>query len=62
MSQKVEKRKEHREWLLHAEEAVEGPFAMELKYWMQHWGFSRNPAVGDDVLADMVAIRGAGPE
>jgi hypothetical protein len=56
--EEVEEGEEDGEGLLHAEEAVEGPFAMEL-----HDGFGGCDAlVGDYVLAGVVAFRWAIPE
>ena len=49
---------EDAEGLLHAEEAVEGPLAVEL----DDGEVGGDPFVGDDVLAGVVAFAGAGPE
>jgi hypothetical protein len=56
--EEVEEGEEHGKRLLHAEEAVKGPFAVEL-----HDGLPLEDAgVGDYVLAGVVAFGGAGPE
>jgi hypothetical protein len=56
--EEVEEREEDGEGLLHAQEAVEGPFAVEL-----HDRFrGRDALVGDDVLAGIVAFCWAVPE
>jgi hypothetical protein len=49
---------EDAEGLLHAEEAVEGPLAVELDDGLA----GLDAAVGDDVLAAVVALAGAVPE
>jgi hypothetical protein len=54
----VPERKEHGKWLLHAEEAVEGPFAVELDYGLAGGDSLR----GDDVLAGVVTFGRAVPE
>lgn len=56
--EEVEKGEEDGEWLLHAQEAVEGPFAMELD---DRFG-GCYALVGDDVLTCVVAFLFAGPE
>jgi hypothetical protein len=53
----VEEREDDAEGLLHAHEAVEGPFAVELVH-----GLGRGAREGDDVLTRVVAFGGAGPE
>lgn len=35
---------------------------MELYDRLQHWEFSIDSAIGDDMLAGVVALRGASPE
>ena len=58
MCEEVEEREEYGEGLLHAHEAVEWPFAVELDY-----GFGCGDAsVGDYVLASVVAFSRAIPE
>ncbi len=57
MGEKVEEGEEDREGLLHAQETVEGPFAVELDD-----GFIvRDALVSDYVLAGVVAFGGAVP-
>lgn len=58
VSPEVAEGEEHGEGLLHAEEAVEGPFTVEL----HHWLVAGEAGGGDDVLAGVVAFGGAGPE
>lgn len=58
VSPEVAEGEEHGEGLLHAEEAVEGPFTVEL----HHWLVAGEADGGDDVLAGVVAFGGAGPE
>ena len=53
---------DHGEGLLHAEEAVEGPFAVELQDRLSVGWVPRQARVGYDVLAGVVAFGGAGPE
>lgn len=56
--EEIEQGEEDREGLLHSQEAVEGPFAVELDN-----GFGACDAhVGYDVLTNVVAFRGAVPE
>ena len=62
MSQEVEQREDHRERFLHAEEAVEGPFAVKLKDWFAVGGVAGEALVGHDVLTGVVAFGGAVPE
>lgn len=58
MREEVQQGEEDGEGLLHAEEAVEGPFAVELND-----GFQGGDAcIGDDVLAGVVAFGSAIPE
>ena len=58
MCEEVKEGEEDREGFLHAEETVEGPFAVEL-----HDGCGGGDAFGGDyVLAGVVAFLGAGPE
>jgi hypothetical protein len=62
VSEKIKQRKDDGEGFLHAEEAVKGPFAVELEDWFAVGGFAGETFVGDDVLAGVVAFGGAGPE
>lgn len=54
--EEVEERKDDAEGLLHAEEAVEGPLAVELVDWVHVGRFAGEALVGDDVLAGVVAF------
>jgi len=56
MSEEVEQREYYREGLLHAEESVEGPFAVELEDWFAVRGVTGEALVGDDVLTGVVAF------
>jgi hypothetical protein len=58
VGKEVEEREEDGEGLLHAEEAVEGPFPVELDYFY----ISCDALVGDYVLAGVVAFCWAVPE
>lgn len=58
MREVVEEAEDDGEGLLHAHEAVEGPFSMELV----DVGVEEGRGCGDDVLARVVAFGGAGPE
>lgn len=62
MGEEVQQAEEHRGGLLHAEEAVEGPFAVELKDGLEVGRVAREARVGDYVLAVVVAFGGASPE
>lgn len=62
MRQKVEQREDDGEGLLHAEKAVEWPFAVELEDWFTVGRFAGEALVGDDVLAGIIAFGGAVPE
>lgn len=59
--QEVEKGEEDGEGFLDAEETVEWPFAMVLHDRLKHRRVAGEATVGNDVLADIVAIGGAGP-
>lgn len=48
--------------LLHAQKAVERPFAMELKDRLKVWRIAREALVRYDVLAEIIAFRRAGPK
>ena len=62
MREEVEEAEEDGGGFLHAQEAVEGPFAVVLDDRGEVWGFARESLGGDDVLAEIVAFGGAGPE
>jgi hypothetical protein len=62
MREEVKKGEEDAEGLLHAQEAVEGPFAVVLYYWVYVGRVTRQAGVGGDVLACVVAFGWAGPE
>lgn len=62
MSQEVEQREDDGERLLHAEETVEGPFAVELENWLAVGRFTGEAFVGNDVLAGVVAFGRTVPE
>lgn len=59
MREVVEEREDDAKGLLHAHEAVKGPFAVEL---VDVRGSEGEGMVGDNVLTCVVAFRGAGPE
>lgn len=61
MSKEVEKREENGECLLHAEDPVERPLSMELDYRVEHRRVTGNPAIGDNMLAGIVALGRASP-
>jgi hypothetical protein len=58
----VQQREDDAEGLLHAQEPVEGPFAVKLDDRLQIRRVAREASGGDDVLACVVAFGGAGPE
>lgn len=58
MRPEVADREEHGEGLLHADEAVKGPFTVEL----DNGEVGGDARAGDDVLAGVVAFGGAVPE
>ena len=58
----IKQRKDDRKGLLHAQEPMKGPFAMELKDWLQVWWIACEPAIGDYMLACVVALCGTIPE
>lgn len=60
--QEVEEAEENGGRLLHAQEAVEGPFAMELEDRFDVRRFAREAPVGHDMLAGIVALCWTGPE
>lgn len=62
MSEEVQKGEEDGGGLLHAEEAVEGPFAVKLEDGLEKGGFAGEAGGGGDMLARVVALGGAGPE
>lgn len=61
MREVVEEAEDNREGFLHAHEAVEGPFAVELVDGARVQG-SGEEGVRDDVLTGVVAFGGACPE
>jgi hypothetical protein len=62
VGEKIEQRKDDGEGFLHAEETVEGPFAVELENWFAVRRFASKALIGDDVLTGVVAFGGAVPE
>lgn len=62
VGEEVEERKDDGKGFLHAEEAVKGPFAMELEDGFAVWWVAGEALVGDDVLAGIVAFRRTVPE
>ena len=62
MCQEVEEREEDRGRLLHAQEAVEGPFAVVLDDGLEVGRVAGEALFGYDVLAGVVAFGGAVPE
>ena len=60
--EEVEEGEEDGGRLLHAQEAVERPFAVELEDGLKVGGFAGEAAGGGYVLAGVVAFGGAGPE
>ena len=58
----VEQREDDGEGLLHAHEAVEGPFAVELVYWLHVRRVALQPPVRYDVLACIIALGRAVPQ
>ena len=50
VGEKIEQRKDDGEGFLHAEETVEGPFAVELENWFAVGRFASKALIGDDVL------------
>ena len=62
MGKEVHEGEQDREWLLHTKESVKGPFSMILNDWLEHGRITANPLVGDDMLAGVIAVRGASPE
>lgn len=62
VGEEVEQAEEHAEGLLHAQEAVEGPFAVELEHGLAVGRVAGFAGVGDDVLACVVALGWAVPE
>lgn len=60
--QEVEQREDDAERLLHPQEAVKRPLAVELVHGGYVGWVAREPLVGDDMLASVVALRGAVPE
>lgn len=62
VGEEIEEGEEDRGRFLHAEEAVKRPFAVVLDDGFEIWGIAGESGRGGDVLADVVAFRGAGPE
>lgn len=62
MREVVEEAEDDGEGLLHAQESVEGPFAVELEDGLTVWRVAGFSLVGYDVLADVVALRRARPQ
>lgn len=60
--EEVEQREDDRERLLHAQEAMEGPLAVELQDRLAVGRVAGEARVRDDVLAGVVALGWAGPE
>lgn len=60
--EEVEEGEEHAGGFLHAEEAEEGPFSVELEDRFEVGRFARKAGVGGDVLASVVAFAWTGPE
>lgn len=61
MCDEIGEAEEHREGLLHAEEAVERPFAMELDNGRGRLGEGSEACVRYDMLASVVAFGGTVP-
>ena len=62
MREEVEEAEQDRGGFLHAHEAVERPFAVELENWLEVRRFARESLVGHDMLAGIVALCWAVPE
>ena len=62
MRQKIEEREEDAGGLLHAKEAVEGPFAVELEDGFEVGWIAGEAGLRRDVLAGVVAFGGTVPE
>lgn len=62
MGEVVKKGEEDGEGFLHADVAVEGPFAVVLEDWRSVRGVAGEAGVGYDVLAVVVAFGGTGPK
>jgi hypothetical protein len=56
VSEKIEQRKDDGKGFLHAEETVEGPFAVELEDRFSVGRFASKAFIGDDVLTGVVAF------
>ena len=48
--------------LLDTQDALKRPFPVELDYGIEHGRITRNPAVGNDMLAGVIALRRTVPE
>lgn len=62
MGEQVHQGEKDGSWLLHAEEAVEGPFSVELHDGFEVWWVAGEAVVGYDVLTSVIAFGGAVPE
>ena len=62
VGEEVEEGEDDAEGFLHAEETIEGPFAVELEDRLAVGWVASEARVGDDVLAGVVAFRRAVPE
>lgn len=62
MGQEVEQREDDGKRLLHAQETVERPFAVELEDRFAVGRFAREAFVSDDMLAGVITFGGAVPE
>lgn len=61
MGEEIEEGEDNGEGLLHAHEAIEGPFAVELEDWLTVGWLTGEAHVGDYVLAGVVAFARAVP-
>lgn len=62
MRKKIEKGEEDGEGLLDPDEAVKGPFSVELDDRIKHWWIARQAPAGNYLLTCVVAFRRTGPE
>ena len=62
MSKEVEKRKDDGEHLLYAQDPEKRPLSVELNYRTEHRRVTGDPAVGDNMLAGIVAFGRTSPE
>ncbi len=56
MREEIHQGEEDRSRLLYAEITGEGPFAVILEDGVEHWGLSFDSAIGNDMLAYIVAV------